>query len=70
MHTALANKMIARADVDGLPGDHEIRVLAQEFDEVAIGFYSDPQTCSVAKFMKHWTRARKAWCGISGEPLI
>jgi hypothetical protein len=70
MHTELANKMIARADADGLPDEHEIRVLAAEFDEVSIGWYSEPQTCSVAKFMKHWARARSAWCKYSGEALI
>jgi hypothetical protein len=68
--TDLAEKMVARADADGLPADHELRTLAAKFDEAATGFYSVPQTKTVQQFMGHWARARQYWCKYSGEPLI
>jgi len=69
MDTTLAERMIARADQDGLPADHDLRVKAAEFEEGAIGFYSEPQTCSVQKFLGRWARARVVWCEYSGEEL-
>lgn len=70
MTTDLAKAMIARADQDGLPADHPMRVKAEEFDAVAIGYYDVPQTHDVKQFMGAWARARRAWSEYSGEPLI
>ena len=68
--TDLSVKMIARADADGLPADHELRVLAGQFDAATDGFYATPQTVTVQGFMGAWARARKAWCAYSGEALV
>jgi hypothetical protein len=68
--TELGDKMRARADLDGLPADHEMRLLAGEFDKAAYGYAGEPQTYSVKQFMGHWARARKCWCNYTGEPLI
>lgn len=68
--TDLAEKMVARADADGLPPEHELRIKAAAFDTATAGFYGAEQTVSVAQFMGCWARARKTWCAYSGEPLI
>lgn len=68
--TGLGASMVARADADGLPDDHALRRLAQAFNEATEGFYGEPQTVDVKTFMGHWTRARRAWCDYTGEPLI
>ena len=45
--------------------------LADKFDECVKGFYHDnPQTINVAQFMGRFARARKAWCEVTGEPLV
>lgn len=68
--TDLSEKMLARANTDGLPATHPLWVLAREFEIVAAGFFADPQTCTAPKFFKAWIQARKAWCAYSGEALI
>lgn len=68
--TELATRMLAAADENNLPKDHELRTKAQAFDEAALGYYGDPQTCDARKFMGCWARARRAWCEYSGESLI
>ena len=68
--TSLAIKMLARADADGLAAEHDLRMRAAAFDEAAKGFYGDPQTCDVKRFMGHWARARRAWCDYTGEALL
>lgn len=68
--TALSGKMRARADADQLATDHQVRTLADAFDKAADGFYATPQTVTVQQFMAAWTRARRAWCEHSGEPLL
>ena len=68
--TDLATKMRERADKDGLPEGHPLRELAAAFDEACKGYYSEPQTYDVRKFMGAWSRARRAWCECSGDPLI
>jgi hypothetical protein len=70
METALATKMAGRADADSLPGDHDLRIKAAQFDEAAVGYASCPQTCDVKRFMGYWARARRAWSEYTGEPLI
>jgi hypothetical protein len=68
--TGLSIQMRARADADGLPPDHDLRTKAVAFDEATRGFYAEPQTVPVAKFMGAWARARRAWCDYTGEPLL
>lgn len=68
--TSLAKDMVARADADGLPADHDLRLKAQAFDEACAGFYATPQTRDVKNFVGHWARARRAWCDYTGEPLL
>lgn len=70
MNTELAEKMIARADTDHIPADHEMRTKASAFDQAAKGYYNSPQTVDVKAFVGCWERARKAWCAYTGEPLI
>lgn len=43
---------------------------ARAFDEAAAGFYAEPQTVTVMKFAACFARARRAWCEVTGEPLI
>lgn len=68
--TTLAQQMLARADADGLPADHELRVKAVSFELAAQGFYAEQQTMDVRTFMGHWARARRCWSDYSGEPLL
>ena len=44
--------------------------LADAFDAATIGFYAEPQTVPVHKFVGCFARARKAWCDLTGEPLV
>lgn len=66
----LVRKMRTRADADNLPPAHELRELAQAFEEGVKGFYATPQTCDAKSFLGRWARARRAWCDYTGEPLI
>ena len=68
--TELSQKMIARADADGLPADHELRRLASEFDEATAGYWGEERTVTPKHFMGCWARARKAWSAYSGERLV
>jgi len=68
--TDLAIAMLAKADADGLPDDHDMRTRAAAFDEAAKGFYGEPQTCDMKRFMGCWARARRTWCDYTGEPLV
>lgn len=43
---------------------------ADAFDAAMVGFYAEPQTVSVAKFMGCFARARRMWCDATGEPLV
>lgn len=70
MNTTLAKRMIARADADGLPQYHEIRVSAQAFEDAAQGYFSKPQTVSIEKFFGQYARTKKLWSAYTGEPLI
>ncbi len=55
---------------DRLPDSHPMVVAANAFDSASAGFYADPQTVHVAKFLGAWARARKEYCKYTGEPLI
>lgn len=70
MDTDLATKMLAVANRDNLPQEHILRTLAEDFECAVKGFFGEPKTCDVKKFMGCWARARKAWCEYTGEPLI
>ena len=68
--TDLGAKMNARADYDGLPPSHELRVKAELFRVAALGYFGSPQACGAKQFLGAWARARKAWCNYTGEELI
>lgn len=68
--TALSIKMIAYADAQGFPPEHEMRTAAAAFDEATTGFYATPQTCTVKAFFARWAKARRIWCEHTGENLI
>lgn len=68
--TTLSAKMIAYADAQGFPPNHEMRTAAARFEEGTAGFYATPQTCTVASFFACWAKARRIWCKYSGEELI
>ncbi len=38
----LAHRMLALANADRLPEDHELRTLAQTLEETVRGFYAEP----------------------------
>ena len=61
--TPLAKQMVERAEMDGIPSDHPLRVYAEEIDEVT-------HDHGVKRLLGRWARARKAWSDYSGEPLI
>jgi hypothetical protein len=60
----LGQKMIARADKDGLPRDHPLRVTADGFNA------ANADGVDARKLLGAWARARRAWCDYTGEPLI
>ncbi|WP_447556405.1 hypothetical protein [Vreelandella sp. EE22] len=68
--TSLGAKMAARADADGLGGDHALRNRADEFESAASGFYAEEQTVSAKCFIGAWARANNAWSEYTGEPLL
>lgn len=67
--TALSERMHALADTGHARAD-ELREKADAFDAATAGYYSNPQTVDVRKFMGAFARARRAWCEVSGEPLV
>lgn len=68
--TELGAQMVARADADNLPADHELRERAEQFEFAAAGFFANEQTVSVRQFAGVWARARNAWSRYTGEPLL
>lgn len=67
--TNLSNRMRALASTrDDLPPDWLEK--ADAFDAATAGFYSEPQTVSVQKFMGAFARARRMWCEATGEDLF
>lgn len=68
--TDLGKRISERADRDGLPADHELRQKARAFDDAATGFYAEPQTVDVKKFMGAYARVKLAWRDYSGEALV
>ncbi|MBF4433212.1 hypothetical protein ERJ77_01615 [Vibrio anguillarum] len=70
MDTELADKMMQVAKRDCLPDDHDLVVKAKDFEQAALGYVSEPQTCSVRKFLGCWARAKKAYSQYTGADLL
>ena len=68
--TELGTQMVAGADADKLPEDHELRERAHQFDVAAAGFFAEEQTVTVRQFAGAWAPARRAWSNYTGEPLL
>lgn len=69
MTTNLSDRMRALASTrDDLPADWLER--ADAFDAATEGFYAEPQTVPVHKFMGAFARARRMWCDVTGEDLV
>lgn len=68
--TELAKTMINRADTDNLPLDHEVRIAARLFEDATQGYFADPQTVSVKKYLGQWARTKRIWSDYSGQPLV
>lgn len=66
--TDLSDKM--RALAEHHPRGAELIAKAKAFDDAAAGFYAEPQTVDVKKFMGCWARARRVYSDVSGDPLI
>lgn len=43
---------------------------AQAFDDATAGFFGEPQTVPVHKYMGVFARTRRMWCDATGEPLV
>lgn len=56
---SLPDRMRARADADGLPADHPLRVRADELDA------ADAE--NARQLVGRWARARRAWSDHTGE---
>lgn len=70
MDTNLAKRVLKTAENDGLPDDHPMVIAAKEFEAAAHGFFSEPKTVSVKKFLGKFAKARRLWCEYSGDPLV
>lgn len=66
---ALWDKMRSLAD-SGHGRAEELRAKADELEQKATGFYSEPQTVEAKSFVGAWARARRLWCDCTGEPLL
>lgn len=67
--TNLGGRMLELAE-SGHERAEELRAKALAFETATAGFYGEPQTVDVKKFMGAYARARKLWCEITGEPLV
>lgn len=65
----LGGQMRALADT-GHERALELKEKAEAFDVAAAGFYAEPQTIDVKKFMGAWARARRCYSECAGVPLI
>lgn len=43
---------------------------ADAFDRAAAGYFANPQTVTVGKFVGCFARARRMWCEATGERLV
>lgn len=68
--TELSLRVRARCDSDNLPAEHELRVLAEQFN-VAVGRQRvEPTPDNAKRVLGCWSRLRRKWCEYSGEPLL
>jgi len=63
--TNLSERILTRADKDGLAVDHPLRKQALLFSEVV-----GSKESSAKKILGTWARTRRMWSEYSGEPLI
>lgn len=68
--TNLCMVMLERANKDKLPEDHDLRILAKEFNAAVTGYFGRPKTKNTQEVIKSWAKARVFWCKYSGENLI
>jgi hypothetical protein len=66
----LPEKMIAVADRDGLPENHDMRKRAALLSDATTKYFGDSDEVDVKQFMGHYARARRTWCDYTGEPLV
>lgn len=66
--TDLSDQM--RALAKNNPRAAELEAAAAKFDEATAGFYANPQTVDVKRFVGSWARARRLYCDVTGESLI
>lgn len=69
----LDKRMVLRADKDGLPPDHVLRVRARELDEATTKLLDgepDPDMAKAKRSLGCWARARRAWSEYTGESLL
>lgn len=64
----LRQKMVAYADVQGLPLDDPMRGLAADLDRAVSRV--DGSEFQLKRFLAAWTMARRHWCEVTGIPLI
>ena len=63
MSTTLAQQMRAAAQSRQLPTEHEIYQLAELLDTITA-------ETPVPVLLARWARARRAYCALTGEPLV
>jgi hypothetical protein len=51
------------------PRGDEMRTAATALRDATSGYFAEPQTVDVRRFMGTWARARRIWCECTGEPL-
>lgn len=52
------------------PESDEMKMLANEMDEVTEGYFADPQTVTVQQFVGTWAKTRRRWREVTGAPLV
>jgi len=67
-HTDLPGRL--RAVGRGRSDQQDFELMAVEFESAANGYFGEPQTCDVKRFVGTWARARKKLCSITGEALV
>ena len=64
---SLAKRMAVRADRDGLPIGHLMRIRAAEL-EAKLDCEAPGWTAQ--NMIGAWARARRVWCDYTGEPML
>lgn len=59
--------------LDELAAEHargdEMRTAASALRDATAGYFAEPQTVDVRRFMGAYARARRIWCECTGGPL-